>query len=132
MKTILYYLTIILLLLTGISALIGGYLLISDPTGDSIQLSSHFLQTTPFPDYTIPGCILFISVGVFGVLVAGVQAKKGRLGPRLLFYYGVVVVGWIICQMILIQYIFVLQFVIGGLGIFFMAAGRREQSKVSA
>jgi hypothetical protein len=59
------YLLMALLLFLGISAIYGGYNLIADPSGNRLQLPSGWLELTPFPNYFIPGLILFTVLGIF-------------------------------------------------------------------
>lgn len=54
-----------LLTLSTLAALVGGALLLADPTGSLLGLSVADLSGAPFQDYTIPGAVLF---GVFGLL----------------------------------------------------------------
>jgi hypothetical protein len=63
------YVLIFLLLLLGISAIYGGYNLIADPSGNQLQLPRGWLELTPFPNYLIPGLILFSVLGVFPLVV---------------------------------------------------------------
>ena len=59
----------VLLLFNGVGALFGGWSLIVHPDGSGLQLSMDWLRHTPFPDYLIPGVILFIANGLFSVYV---------------------------------------------------------------
>ncbi len=63
------YVLMALLLFLGISAMYGGYSLIADPSGHRLQLPSGWLELTPFPNYFIPGLILFSVLGVFPLVV---------------------------------------------------------------
>lgn len=63
------YLLMALLVFLGISAIYGGYNLIADPSGNQLQLPSGWLELTPFPNYLIPGLILFSVLGVFPLVV---------------------------------------------------------------
>ena len=63
------YVLMFLLLFLGISAIYGGYNLIADPSGNRLQLPRGWLELTPFPNYFIPGLILFSVLGVFPLVV---------------------------------------------------------------
>lgn len=55
----------LLIILTGAIALIaiaGGTMLLITPDGSSIDLSSSFLQGTPFGNYALPGLILIMVI----------------------------------------------------------------------
>lgn len=54
-----------LLLLLSVNALIGGYLLITDPTGGSLGMPVTLLAASPFRDYFVPGLILFTILGLY-------------------------------------------------------------------
>jgi hypothetical protein len=56
---------IFLMFFLSIGALFGGYMLISDPSGNSLKFPEGSLANSPFSDFTIPGVFLFISLGVF-------------------------------------------------------------------
>ena len=59
-----------LLLFQGVSALIGGSVLILDPSGGIIGMSTAALQGSPFANYLIPGLILFCVLGVLPMITA--------------------------------------------------------------
>ncbi len=63
------YLLIFLIFFQGVSGLFGGLGLLTDPTGEQLQMPLTFLEGTPFSNYIIPGLILFLLLGVFPVLV---------------------------------------------------------------
>jgi hypothetical protein len=63
------YSLMFLLLLLGTNAIYGGYILIVDPSGSQLQLPSGWLELTPFPNYLVPGLILFTVLGVFPLVV---------------------------------------------------------------
>lgn len=58
----------IVLVFLSFGGIYGGYYLITDPTGESMQMSLSALQNTPFRDYTLPGYVLMFVYG-FGSLV---------------------------------------------------------------
>lgn len=65
---LLYALSACLLVLAA-GALYGGWLLITDPSGLSLQMPVTHLQRGPFQDFFIPGLILFAVLGIGPVLV---------------------------------------------------------------
>jgi hypothetical protein len=68
---------ITLLLFLGISALGGGSLLIISPSGKLIGgLPVSILKNSPFPDFLIPGIILFFILGVSPCLISLALVKK--------------------------------------------------------
>lgn len=58
------WLLIASLVFLGIGALYGGTSLLLDPTGGRIQLPISLLQGSVFPDYRIPGAVLFVTFGL--------------------------------------------------------------------
>ncbi|MCK7526185.1 MAG: hypothetical protein MZV64_55570 [Ignavibacteriales bacterium] len=88
----------------ALSGLGGGAFLIADPTGETLNLSLSFLINSPFPDYLIPGIILFTVLGVYPLIVtAGLWKRKywGWLGSILL---GIALLIWIFVEIIMIGY----------------------------
>jgi hypothetical protein len=93
-----------LLLFQGISGLAGGLGLMLDPSGEGLGLSMTLLEGSPFPDYLVPGLVLFIVLGMAPMVVArgvwvGLQAS----------WIGALVVGgalviWITVQIRTIGY----------------------------
>ena len=88
----------------GISAVVGGYFLIADKSGESIGFNLNWLQHTPFASFLLPGIILFVINGI-GNLVAFVltiiKAKKaGFIGA----FLGLVMMMWIVMQVFWIGY----------------------------
>ncbi len=94
-----------------------------DPTGNDIQLAFSYLQHTPFRDYFIPGLVLFVVNGVFSLIVLMALTKSWKHAAVLVFLQGVLLTGWIVIQIILIEKLFYLQFILGGIGIFLMLFG---------
>lgn len=66
----------LLVLLLGIGAVISGPMLFLEPSGRLMQWSVDQLRGTPFSDYTIPGLVLFLFLGLFPIFVSvGLMAK---------------------------------------------------------
>ena len=63
------YLLLLLLLILGVSAVYGGYSLMTDPLGRTFMPRS-WLETTPFSSYFSPGLMLFTVLGIFPILTA--------------------------------------------------------------
>jgi hypothetical protein len=74
-----------ILFFTGLSAIVGGVLLIVRPDGSLLQASESALASTPFTDWRIPGVLLTILVGLGGVGTAGWILIQ-RPGSRALVY----------------------------------------------
>ncbi len=113
----------ILLLFNGIGALYGGWNLMMHPDGSSIQLTPDWLLHTPFTNYFIPGLVLFIFNGLFSMVAFAALLFKHRLYPWLIMAQGAILMGWIVIQMLLIQTVYFLHYVMGGTGIALLVAG---------
>ena len=88
----------------ALSGLGGGAFLIADPTGETLNLSLSFLINSPFPDYLIPGIILFTVLGVYPLIVtAGLWKRKywGWLGS---IFLGIALLIWIFVEILIIGY----------------------------
>jgi hypothetical protein len=119
------FLLIVLLLLLAIGAIYGGVALIADPTGGLLGMPVTLLAGRPFPDYLLPGIILFGLLGVFPVAVAlGLWFRPGwgwapgfaiHLAWFAALAVGVALIVWILVQMAILR--FFLQPILLALGI---------------
>lgn len=103
-KTFTIYLLIIIVALEGISGLLGGLSLIIDPSGKLIGLPVGWLGGSFFPDYLIPGIILFAILGVFPlVALAGLinGTRRALIYARLVGYALVI---WIGVEILIVGY----------------------------
>ncbi len=57
-------------ILLGINGVGGGGAFILAPDGSLMGMPLSFLDNSPFPDFLIPGIVLFISLGIFPLAVA--------------------------------------------------------------
>lgn len=88
----------------GLSGLLGGYMLINDPTGSSLNMKLEWLQKTPFPNFLIPGIILFLFVGIGNVLGLWITFKKKKKRAQFGLVFGLILMVWIISQVAWIGY----------------------------
>jgi hypothetical protein len=109
--------SIFLLLLNALNAIVGGWLLMSSPTGETLGISIISLAHSPFQNFLIPGLILFVANGVFSLTTATWTFFKWRNYARLIFFQGVILTGWIIIQSILMQTANLLHIFFGSIGI---------------
>lgn len=112
-------LSIFLLLVSGLIALYGGYYMVIDPTGSSLGLPFYLLNDSVFSDYTMPGWILLLTVGIFSIAVVICILLKVRIHPSLIMLQGVIIFVFVIIQMLLLWETFVIQyfFLILGIGL---------------
>jgi hypothetical protein len=64
-KGIEIYILVLLVAFEAIGALYGGINLMNDPSGESIKLPIGLLDGTIFPNFMIPGIVLFLLLGFF-------------------------------------------------------------------
>ena len=69
----------LVLAVEGIIAIPSGLTLVLKPDGSGFQMPPEWLQRSPFPNYFIPGLILFLLVGVYPLLVAFCLVREARL-----------------------------------------------------
>lgn len=129
MKAFLKILTAVLLLFNGIGAIYGGGNLILHPDGSSIDLSQEWLKHTPFSDYLIPGIVLFIANGLSSMFVLATLLLNHRNFHRLVLAQGVILVGWIVIQILLIQTIYFLHGILGAVGLALIILGWLQKAQ---
>lgn len=113
MKTILF----ILICLVGLTATVSGLLMISKPNGEIMGLSISLLEQTPFKNFLIPGIILAFFVGGINLIAVFYNMQRNVNRYNWAIAGGVVITGWIIVQMILIQTVYWLHFLYLGIGV---------------
>ncbi|TND10577.1 MAG: hypothetical protein FD123_219 [Bacteroidetes bacterium] len=126
-------LSVALLLFNGIGAIYGGWSLMQDPSGGKLGLSLAFLEESPFYNYLIPGIILFCANGILSIIFAAAVISRYRYYPEAIFIQGAILTGWIFIQVMMIEIVYYLHFILGGTGIVLMILGfllhRREKKQ---
>lgn len=125
MQKIYYILALALLLINGVGALYGGYLLITDPTGRSLQLPHEWIEHTPFEDFFIPGLILFFVNGVCSFIVITLLLVKYSKIERFILAQGMLLCGWITIQLLLTLKYHPLQAMMGAVGLLLIVVAIR-------
>lgn len=69
MKNISRFGLIILTFFLAMSGFVGGFGLILDPSGNSMEMPLSYLENSPFTNYLIPGVILLVVNGILPTLV---------------------------------------------------------------
>lgn len=100
---------ILLLLLLGLSAVMPGWSLISDPSGDTLGISLDFLGNSPFKDFYYPGLILFFAIGILSLIIMFLTFLKVGNYYWLILLQGVILVIWLSAELIYGIYFFELQ-----------------------
>ena len=118
LKSFFRYLFIFLMFFLSVGALFGGFMLLSDSSGGALKMPLNVLSNSPFPDFLIPGLILFIFIGVFPLLLVyalivrpqwnwanSLNIYKGRYWAwTYSLYVGIILVIWIDMQILLLGY----------------------------
>jgi hypothetical protein len=123
MRKTLRMLAILLLLVNGVGAVIGGWILMIDPTGTQMQLPADYLAHIPFRDYFIPGLILFVANGLMSFVVLVATATNGRFYTQLLVVQGAILSGWIMIEILMVQDVYYLHYMMQSVGLALMGLG---------
>ena len=101
----------------GVSAILGGGMLILDPSGESLSIPLSYLDGSPFNSYHVPGMILFSLFGVGSFVVIYGLVHRLRFSWIAALGLGTSQVVWIVVQIGIIGEINILHLVYGGLGL---------------
>lgn len=113
----------VLMALMAVGALYGGIGLLLAPDGSLIQLPPQYLALTPFSSYAIPGFFLAVTVGGSHLSAAGLALWGHRWADLATVVAGGIVLVWIVVQLVLIGYVFLLQPIVFGWGALIFALG---------
>jgi len=117
--------TIIILLIVAVNALLAGYSMITDSSGTRLQMPVSWLQHSPFSTYLIPGIILFITNGVLNLVAAVFTIFQWKNYPALIVWQGIILIGWIVIQVIMLQTFIFLHGLLLGIGFWLFIFGIR-------
>ena len=116
-------LCIAILIVTAIAALSIGYMLISDNSGHSLQLSFDDLKGSPFADYSLPGWIILIAIGVFSAVAAVVSFRHDKIYPYLIMAVGGIMLLFVVGEIYIIQQFQLLQLMFGLIAVALLLLG---------
>jgi len=125
-------LCIAILVVVSISALIGSYYLISDPSGFSLHMRLDDLQGSPFTNYSIPGWILLIAIGGLSIITIMASLRHFKNYPFWMMLEGLILLIWIFAQILIIREVNFLQLLFGLFGLTLFLLGnliRRNLNK---
>jgi hypothetical protein len=123
MRIFIKIITALLLLFNAIGALYGGYQLIRNPDGSSMQLSPDLLTHTWFSSYAIPGMILFIGNGLLSLYALAALLFMSKHHGLVIMLQGIILTGWILIQLLLIQTLSYWQLLLGLIGLSLIISG---------
>ena len=122
-RPFLVWLLIIMHFFMGFGGVVSGGGLILSPDGKLLGMTVSILEGSPFPDYLIPGIVLFLFVGLYSVF-AGISLLKlpvwicpDAVNPVKRYHWawsaswasGVIMIIWIAVETIMLGYISFLQ-----------------------
>ena len=113
MKSLLF----ILVSFVAVTATLSGLIMISNPDGGVMNLPLSLLDGTPFKDFLIPGILLTTIVGGVNLLAVFYNMQRHVYRYNWAMAGGIMISGWIVVQMILIQAAHWLHFLYLGIGI---------------
>lgn len=116
-------LAIFLAILNGTGALIGGWSLMSDPTGSDLGLPASWIDRLPFADYFIPGFLLFVLNGLLSIFCAASAIIKIAGYEKLVMAQGALLTGWILIQVLMLQTVETLHISMLGIGLTLIGLG---------
>jgi hypothetical protein len=93
-----------LLIFQGLSGLAGGFGLVADPSGAAVGIPLHWLGGSPFPDYRIPGAILFAVLGLGPLAVAWAVLRRASWARTASVLVGAALLVWIAVEILVIGY----------------------------
>lgn len=124
MKKFFWLLALILLLVNGTGAVFGGLFFMIDPLGGGpMHMPLENLKHSPFPDFLIPGIILFIFNGLFSLTIFILTLMRYRHYPAYILLQGCILTIWIIVQVIMLHSFHYLHATFGSIGILLIILG---------
>jgi hypothetical protein len=95
---------IVLQFLLSLGALAGGAGLAAMPDqGGPMRLSMSWLEGTPFPDYTIPGIVLFLGNGLLPLGAIYLILRRHPMAALATMGVGLWSIAWLVAEVFFIQ-----------------------------
>lgn len=88
-----------------------------------MEMSPDWLENSPFSDYLIPGIILLVVNGLLSMFTCIILILNKRPAPLLVIIQGIILSGWIVIQILLIQVVIPLHLIMGSVGIMLILLG---------
>jgi len=96
--------TAVIQFINGASALLGGYMLMKDPSGLEIGLKTEYLAQTPFQNFLIPGIVLFVFNGLGNMTGFTITLANKKRAGEIAMIFGAIMMIWIMSQVAWIGY----------------------------
>jgi len=119
----------ILVSFLGVTAMISGILMISNPDGSILNLSPALLEGTPFTNYLLPGILLATLVGGVNLLAVYFNLERHPSRYNWAMAGGFMICGWIVVQVLLINTIHWLHFLYFITGVVIILAAYQLKGK---
>jgi len=123
LKRYLRFISISLLLLTAINAAVAGVLFIIDPSGHGMGMNVSYIKDSPFNSYLIPGIVLVIVNGLLNFIAAYFVFKKKPFASLWVISQGILLIGWIVIQVIMVKDISMLHIIMFTIGVILTMSG---------
>jgi hypothetical protein len=104
-------------------ALYGGFAFLARPGGEALGMSTALLVGTPFDDYLVPGVLLLAANAVLPMAVIWASVRRLPWAPAGHVVVGLVLIGWIVVQLLLVGYATPIQPACLALGIVILLVG---------
>jgi hypothetical protein len=114
---------ITLLFITGLNALAAGYSFIVEPSGEGLGLNIDYLKFSSFENFSIPGLILFITLGIGSIAIGIIALLKKYNYSLLILFQGCIITGWILIQVLILIMFHALHLIIFTIGIILIISG---------
>ena len=82
----------------GLTAIAGGFGLVSDPSGTKMNLPLEWLSNSPFTNYFVPGLVLLIVNGVGNFFAGIVTFLRSRYAGNMAVALGTFLILYIIIE----------------------------------
>jgi len=122
---------ILLLAFNGIGAIYGGGSLMIHPDGSGLRLDPALLTHSPFRDFIIPGLVLFVVNGLCSLVIMLLSATHYRGYDRYTTLQGVLLLGWLAIQIVLIRTLDIMHMVMALTGIGLVGCGMAMQKLIA-
>lgn len=109
---------------TAASALYGG---IGLALNDAIGMPDTWLRNSPFDSWLLPGVLLVLVVAVPMSVAAAMEVARGGRAWLMSEFAGVVLVGWIVVEVLLMRRYNVLQPVMAAVGLLVVLLARQAR-----
>ena len=86
-------------------------------------MTTGLLEYSPFTDFLIPGIVLFTVIGLFSLVSAYLVVRQVTRYSFLVILMGLILIGWIVVQAIMIQTVNYLHVIFVSAGLLLVVSG---------